>query len=108
MNDDSKNEKTEINDIFVCDFEAVDALYDSITEDITALDEDINSKKTTTINMLSTNWMGKASTAFTNSLDAQHSKIDTNIENARSMIKFIKSASDQIQQLETELTSYEI
>ncbi len=97
-----------MNDIFVCDFDEVNRLYDTITGDINTLDEDINSKKESTLNTISTNWLGKASTAFTNSLDAQHSKIDTNIENARSMIKFIKSASDQIQQLETELTSYEI
>lgn len=97
-----------MNDVYVCDFDEVKRLYNELKKDIETLDTDINQKKNQTINTLSNNWIGKASTAFTNSLDAQHSKINKNIESARNVMEFIKNASDQIQQLESELTSYEI
>lgn len=97
-----------MNNIYVCDFDEVEKLCKTIDSNINTLQNDLNTSKDNLLSTLSSNWNGSSFSAFADSVNEQHGKIDNNIKISRNVIDVVKDVSKKIQELEEELTGYDM
>lgn len=94
--------------IYVCDFDEVEKLCKTIDSNINTLQNDLNTSKDNLLSTLSSNWNGSSFSTFADSVNEQHGKIDNNIKISRNVIDVVKDVSKKIQELEEDLTGYDM
>lgn len=97
-----------MNNIYVCDFDEVEKLCKTIDSNINTLQNDLNTSKDNLLSTLSSNWNGSSFSTFADSFNEQHGKIDNNIKISRNVIDVVKDVSKKIQELEEDLTGYDM
>ncbi|CCY79110.1 unknown [Mycoplasma sp. CAG:877] len=97
-----------MNNIYVCDFDEVEKLCKTIDSNINTLQNDLNTSKDNLLSTLSSNWNGSSFSTFADSVNEQHGKIDNNIKISRNVIDVVKDVSKKIQELEEDLTGYDM
>lgn len=97
-----------MNNIYVCDFDEVEKLCKTIDSNINTLQNDLNTSKDNLLSTLSSNWNGSSFSTFADSVNEQHGKIDNNIKISRNVIDVVKDISKKIQELEEDLTGYDM
>lgn len=97
-----------MNNIYVCDFDEVEKLCKTIDSNINTLQNDLNTSKDNLLSTLSSNWNGLSFSTFADSVNEQHGKIDNNIKISRNVIDVVKDVSKKIQELEEDLTGYDM
>lgn len=97
-----------MNNIYVCDFDEVEKLCKTIDSNINTLQNDLNTSKDNLLSTLSSNWNGSSFSTFADSVNEQHGKIDNNIKISRNVIDVVKNVSKKIQELEEDLTGYDM
>lgn len=97
-----------MNNIYVCDFDEVEKLCKTIDSNINTLQNDLNTSKDNLLSTLSSNWNGSSFSTFADSVNEQHGKIDNNIKTSRNVIDVVKDVSKKIQELEEDLTGYDM
>lgn len=97
-----------MNNIYVCDFDEVEKLCKTIDSNINTLQNDLKTSKDNLLSTLSSNWNGSSFSTFADSVNEQHGKIDNNIKISRNVIDVVKDVSKKIQELEEDLTGYDM
>lgn len=97
-----------MNNIYVCDFDEVEKICKTIDSNINTLQNDLNTSKDNLLSTLSSNWNGSSFSTFADSVNEQHGKIDNNIKISRNVIDVVKDVSKKIQELEEDLTGYDM
>ncbi len=97
-----------MNNIYVCDFDEVEKLCKTIDSNINTLQNDLNTSKDNLLSTLSSNWNGSSFSTFADSVNEQHGKINNNIKISRNVIDVVKDVSKKIQELEEDLTGYDM
>lgn len=97
-----------MNNIYVRDFDEVEKLCKTIDSNINTLQNDLNTSKDNLLSTLSSNWNGSSFSTFADSVNEQHGKIDNNIKISRNVIDVVKDVSKKIQELEEDLTGYDM
>lgn len=97
-----------MNNIYVCYFDEVEKLCKTIDSNINTLQNDLNTSKDNLLSTLSSNWNGSSFSTFADSVNEQHGKIDNNIKISRNVIDVVKDVSKKIQELEEDLTGYDM
>ena len=97
-----------MNNVYVCDFDEVEKLCKTIDSNINTLQNDLNTSKDNLLSTLSSNWNGSSFSTFADSVNEQHGKIDNNIKISRNVIDVVKDVSKKIQELEEDLTGYDM
>ena len=97
-----------MNNIYVCDFDEVEKLCKTIDSNINTLQNDLNTSKDNLLSTLSSNWNGSSFSTFADSVNEQHGKIDNNIKISSNVRDVVKDVSKKIQELEEDLTGYDM
>lgn len=97
-----------MNNVYVCDFDEVEKLCKTIDSNIDTLQSNLNTNKDNILSTLSSNWKGASFSTFADSINEQHGKIDNNIKTSKNVIDVVKDVGKKIQELEEELTGYDM